>query len=67
MSPKDVIILSPEILGGTPVFKGTDVPVKTLFETLRDNRTLEDYLQRFPAVDRRSVNSVLHQLLARFA
>jgi len=48
----DFITLDPEILGGTPVFKGTRVPVKTLFEYLEDNYSLEEFLECFPTVTR---------------
>ena len=41
----DLITVDPDILGGTPVFKGTRVPVKTLFEYLSDNYTLEEFLE----------------------
>ena len=47
---RDGIICDPEILGGTPVFKGTRVPVKTLFEYLEDNYSLEEFLECFPSV-----------------
>jgi uncharacterized protein (DUF433 family) len=46
----DLITVDPDILGGTPVFKGTRVPVKTLFEYLSDNYTLEEFLECFPSV-----------------
>ena len=41
MSSRDLITVDPEILGGTPVFAGTRVPVKTLFDYLEDDYTLE--------------------------
>lgn len=40
----------PEILGGTTVFKGTRVPVKTLFDYLEDGVSLTDFLENFPTV-----------------
>jgi uncharacterized protein (DUF433 family) len=46
----DLITIDPDILGGTPVFKGTRVPVKTLFAYLEDNYTLEEFLECFPSV-----------------
>ncbi len=48
----DVITIDPDILGGTPVFKGTRVPVKTIFEYLEDNFTLAEFLECFPSVSR---------------
>src|SRR5438034_8354136 len=44
----------PEILGGAPVFKGTRVPVKTLFEYLESDYSVEEFLECFPSVSRRS-------------
>ena len=52
VSSKDLITVDPEILGGTPVFAGTRVPVKTLFEYLEDDYTLEEFLECFPTVTR---------------
>ena len=40
----------PEVLGGTPVFRGTRVPVTTLFEFLEAADTLADFLEHFPSV-----------------
>ena len=47
-----MITVDPDILGGVPVFKGTRVPVKTLFEYLEDNYSLEEFLECFPSVTR---------------
>ena len=44
--------MDPDVLGGTPVFKGTRVPVKTLFDYLEANYTLEEFLDCFPSVTR---------------
>jgi uncharacterized protein (DUF433 family) len=52
MSGRDLITIDPEILGGTPVFKGTRVPIKSLFEYLEDNYTLDEFLECFPSVTR---------------
>jgi len=57
----DVITVDPEILGGAPVFKGTRVPVKTLFEYLEDNYTLEEFLECFPSVTREMACRVLER------
>jgi uncharacterized protein (DUF433 family) len=43
---------NPEILGGTPVFVGTRVPVETLMEWLSGGYTLEEFLENFPTVAR---------------
>lgn len=52
MNVNDLITVDPDILGGTPVFKGTRVPVKTLFDYLESNDTLEEFLACFPSVTR---------------
>ena len=48
----DLITVDANILGGTPVFKGTRVPVKTLFDYLENNYTLDEFLECFPSVTR---------------
>lgn len=48
----DFIAVDPEVLGGTPVFRGTRVPVRTLFEYLEDNYTIEQFLEYFPTVSK---------------
>ncbi len=50
MNASDLITVDPDILGGTPVFKGTRVPVKTLFDYLEANYTLDEFLECFPSV-----------------
>jgi len=50
MDSSDLITVDPDILGGTPVFKGTRVPVKTLFDYLEDNYTFDEFLECFPSV-----------------
>ncbi len=52
MQSSDLITIDPGILGGTPVFKGTRVPVRTLFEYLADGLSLDYYLETFPSVTR---------------
>ena len=48
----DVIVKDPEILGGTPVFRETRVPLQTLFDYLERGETLEEFLEGFPTVSR---------------
>jgi uncharacterized protein (DUF433 family) len=55
----DLITVDADILGGTPVFKGTRVPVKTLFEYLENNYTLDEFLECFPSVTRAAACQVL--------
>jgi uncharacterized protein (DUF433 family) len=59
MNPQDLITTDPDILGGTPVFKGTRVPVRTLFEYLESNYTLDEFLECFPSVTRAMACQVL--------
>jgi len=61
MSADDLITIDPEILGGAPVFKGTRVPVKTLFEYLENDYSLEEFLECFPSVSRDLVRQVLER------
>ena len=59
MSTSDLITVDPDILGGTPVFKGTRAFVKTLFDYLEDNYSLEEFLECFPSVTREVACRVL--------
>ncbi|MCL2640823.1 MAG: DUF433 domain-containing protein [Phycisphaerales bacterium] len=61
MNVQDFITIDPDILGGTPVFKGTRVPVRSLFEYLEDNYTLEQFLECFPSVTRKMALHVLER------
>ncbi|MCW1886882.1 DUF433 domain-containing protein [Luteolibacter flavescens] len=49
----------PEILGGTPVFAGTRVPVKTLFDHLMGGDRLDEFLEDFPTVTEAQALAVL--------
>jgi len=53
---------SDEILGGTPVFAGTRVPVQTLFSYIEEGDTLDEFLDDFPAVSREHAVKVLERL-----
>jgi uncharacterized protein (DUF433 family) len=55
----ELITVDAGILGGTPVFKGTRVPVKTLFEYLENNYSLEEFLECFPSVTRELACQIL--------
>ncbi|HWB53635.1 MAG TPA: DUF433 domain-containing protein [Tepidisphaeraceae bacterium] len=59
MNSRDLITIDPEILGGTPVIKGTRVPVRTLFEYLEDDYTAEEFLESLPSVTRAIALQVL--------
>lgn len=47
-----VVHTDPDVLGGTPVFVGTRVPVQSLFDYLEGGETLEEFLRQFPSVKR---------------
>lgn len=57
----NVIVRDREILGGTPVFRGTRVPVRTLFDYLEGGETLEDFLEGFPTVTREIALAALEE------
>ena len=56
-----VIHSDPEIMGGTPVFVGTRVPLKNLIDYLEGDHTLEEFLDDFPSVTREQVVFVLEE------
>lgn len=56
---EDVIVRSPEILSGTPVFRGTRVPFQTLMEYLEAGDSLDDFLNDFPTVTRQNALAAL--------
>lgn len=55
----------PEILSGTPVFVGTRVPVRSLFDYLEGGDTLEEFLRQFPSVKREQTIAVLDAAFER--
>ena len=59
MSKKAVIQRSPDVLGGTPVFDDTRVPVQTLIDYLEAGDSLEDFLGDFPTVSREQAVAAL--------
>jgi uncharacterized protein (DUF433 family) len=65
----DAITQDPEVMHGVPVFRGTRVPVQTLFEYLEGGESLEDFLIGFPTVPRGLAREALDEarrlLLAR--
>lgn len=54
-----IVHSDPDILGGTPVFVGTRVPVQTLFDYLEGGDTLDEFLRQFPSVDRETAIAAL--------
>ncbi len=61
MKPTSLIERSDDVLGGTPVFAGTRVPVRTLFAYLEAGDRLDDFLTDFPSVSRQQALAVLEQ------
>lgn len=59
MSDQTVIHSNPNILGGTPVFVGTRVPVQTLLDYLGGGESLDTFLDHFPSVGREQAVAVL--------
>ncbi len=60
-----VVNVDPEILGGTPVFIGTRVPIKSLFDYIEAGESLDEFLRQFPSVKREQAIATLE--LARDA
>jgi len=56
---QEFIEVNPNKLSGTPVFAGTRVPIKNLFDYLEGGETLEDFLEGFPPVTREQAVAVL--------
>ena len=62
MSETHLVQRSDEILGGTPVFAGTRVPVQALFDYLEGGDSLDEFLEDFPAVSREHAVKVLEKM-----
>ena len=56
-----IITISPDIMGGTPVFKGTRVPIQTLLDYLEAGESIDDFLEGFPSVTREQVIAFLEE------
>jgi uncharacterized protein (DUF433 family) len=59
MTSKDLIEVNPQKMSGTPVFRGTRVPIQNLFDCLEDGETIERFLDQFPTVTRAQVSGIL--------
>jgi uncharacterized protein (DUF433 family) len=55
------ISTSPDIMGGTPVFAGTRVPMETLLDYLKAGESIDDFLDGFPTVTREQVIALLEE------
>jgi uncharacterized protein (DUF433 family) len=56
-----VVAQNPDILGGEPVFAGTRVPIKSLFDHLEGGDSIEEFLEGFPSVKRDQVIVLLEE------
>lgn len=61
MDSQSLVVSDPEILGGTPVFAGTRVPVAVLFENLADGLSLDEILDSYPTLKRDQAIEALRQ------
>lgn len=61
MDPKQIVHSDPEILGGTPVFVGTRVPVQALLDFLEGGDTIEEFLDNYPGVSREQAIAFLEE------
>lgn len=60
MTAKELINIDPEIMGGTPVFRGTRVPVQHLLDHLENNATIDEFLIGFPSVSKNQAVALIH-------
>lgn len=58
---RDLITADPQIQGGAPVFAGTRVPVKNLFDYLEAGESLDQFVADFPSVNRETAIAVLER------
>lgn len=56
---KDYITIDKNVVSGTPVFKGTRVPVQALFDNLEEGLSLEEFLDDFPSVSKEQAKVVI--------
>lgn len=56
-----IVSLSLDVMGGTPVFAGTRVPVQTLLDYLKAGESIDDFLEGFPTVTREQVIALLEE------
>ena len=59
MQPSDIIVKDQDILGGTPVFRGTRVPFQALMDYLEGGQTLDEFLDDFPTVTKKAAVEAL--------
>ena len=59
MQPGQIIVKDDDILGGTPVFRGTRVPFQALLDYLEGGQTLDEFLDDFPTVSKEAAVAAL--------
>ena len=62
---RPIVMSSPDVLSGAPVFAGTRVPVQALIDYLEGGETIDDFLTGFPTVTREQVIEFLEEAAAR--
>ena len=60
-----IVSISPDVIGGSPVFHGTRVPVQTLLDYLEAGESIDDFLAGFPSVARAQVIAFLEEAKTR--
>ena len=58
---KQIITSSPDVMGGTPVFSGTRVPIQTLIDYIKGGESIDDFLDGFPTVTRDQIIAFLEE------
>ena len=64
MLSESAIVSDPEILGGTPCFRGTRVPVDSLIDYLEAGDSLDEFLDNFPSISREAAIAALEEAKA---
>jgi uncharacterized protein (DUF433 family) len=62
MVPELIISRDPEVMGGTPVFAGTRVPVQALIDELAAGRSIEEFREGYPRVKREQIVHLLQRI-----
>ena len=57
----NLVEIDPEKLGGTPVFRGTRVPIQNLYDSLESGESVEQFLEQYPTVSREELIAVLEE------
>ena len=59
MTQQNLIEVNPHKMSGTPVFRGTRVPIQNLFDCIEEGETVDQFLDQFPTVSREQVHGIL--------